>query len=141
MDVKIVKDVPPNYNEILKRFNVEHMKIVFTYGATIYNPSGIDLPFHVIAHERVHCEQQQYDDDAAKLWWERYLSDTEFMLDVEAEAYAVQYLTVKQVTDEKQSKAFLEDLATLLSSEIYGNPITFHQALTRIRHKVKLFTN
>lgn len=41
------------------------------------------------AHERVHCSQQAEDGNAFR-WWLRYLTDREFRLEMELEAYRVQ---------------------------------------------------
>lgn len=137
--MRIVEAFPPNYKEILDRFDVGHLKVVFTYGDKIYNPHKLDLPFHVIKHEEIHGKQQEYSDEKAKIWWEKYLTDTEFMLSQEIEAYGAQYAICQKVLSAKQSKSFLSDLAILLSSEMYGNPISQLVAESKIRNAAKAF--
>lgn len=43
----------------------------------------------LIAHEQKHCEQQRRD--GALRWWWRYLTDHDFRLAAEVEAYRISY--------------------------------------------------
>ena len=82
------------------------------------------------------------NEDWAKLaeeWWEKYLTDDDFRLAQELDAYAVQYGYVKELpqVDAKKSAWFLDRCAETLSSPMYGNLLTFQKAKTAIRKKQK----
>lgn len=125
---------PPNYEAIVKTFPaVENNKtVIFTYGKVIYNPYGgfIDVPLQF--HEATHSIQQ--DKLGPEKWWEKYLTDIDFRIDQEAEAYKYQYNKYcTLVKDRNKRTQFLYSLAKDLSSEIYGSPLTFTAALNRIK--------
>jgi hypothetical protein len=130
--MKVVKDFPPNYNEIADVFNIKDKKgIVFTYGDTIYCPfKKGKIPEHLKVHEKVHMRQQGNDPAS---WWKRYLVDEEFRLRQEVEAYRKQYKFFKSRNhDLEEQKGFLEKIASDLSGEIYGNVISKEEAKKEI---------
>ena len=87
--MKIVNEKPPIFDKIVKAGMSPSLdSTIFTYGDTIYNPSGRPIPDHLIAHEARHFKQQGNDPAA---WWDKYLVDKEFRFEQEAEAYANQY--------------------------------------------------
>lgn len=127
--MKILNEWPPNIKEIRKHFTV-HERVLFTYGSTIYNPSGENIPDHLIVHEEVH-EKQQGNDPAA--WWKKYFTDTEFRIEQEIEAYHAQYVFFAKNTSREESFKFLRALAMALSSAVYGNCISYPAALFKIK--------
>jgi len=127
--MKIIKGFPPNYDRIKKEFNPAGT-VVFTYGDTVYAPLTGTLSPDLMAHEAVHI-RQQVDPDK---WWDRYFKDVEFRLEQETEAYRAQYKKFRKMNKfKKERKKFLERIASDLSSHIYGNCITFDEAIERIK--------
>lgn len=132
--MKISKEQPPNYEKILKFFDVKDEPVVFAYGDTIYAPNGGDIPENLVIHEAIHSKQQGTNPEG---WWDRYLVDPEFRLEQEIQAYASQWVYVKRLYKTSTSDAFLDNLASDLSSKIYGNIISFDKARSRIKHFAK----
>jgi hypothetical protein len=123
--MKIIKGVPPNIEKIKKKFNLTGINVVFTYGDTIYSPHSDKLPEHLIVHERVHEKQQGKEPEQ---WWNRYLSEDNFRIQQESEAYRTQYNFVAPKVSRQQRRQFLKELATSFSSKMYGSILTFNQA-------------
>jgi acetyltransferase-like isoleucine patch superfamily enzyme len=129
--MKVVIAPPPNYEEVLKHFDVEKDSVIFTYGDTIYNPKDIKLADHVLVHEHVHTIQQ---GDHPARWWDMYFNSPTFRLEQELEAYRAQWQFVNNGNyTRKQKDKFLDDIAGLLSSHIYGNIINYQQAHAKVR--------
>lgn len=132
--IKIKKkaDYPPNYNEIVKYFDVRGRKtIVFTYGDTIYCPSGnLDLSPDLEAHEAVHIVQQKRVGGPKK-WWDRYYTDMEFRLSQELEAYQEQYKHAKKVS-RPYARFLLRSVSKDLASGMYGKMLTKEEAKAAI---------
>lgn len=131
--MKIVHDNPPgNLRETIAQFGMQpHGGVIYTYGDTIYNPGGHDLPDHLIAHEETHTEQQGADPDA---WWDRYLQDPYFRIEQETAAYARQFAHIcRRVRDRNQRHKILLDLAQILAGPVYGSVISPGAALRAIK--------
>lgn len=132
----IKEEYPPNYLDIVKVFgDVSERKPVFCYGDIIYNPFKSEVTPDLEIHEDTHRIQQ---GTAPDIWWEKYLTDTTFRLNQEIEAYAKQYQFACKLVDEikgpaTMKKAILESIAKSLSSDMYGNIISYSQAETAIR--------
>jgi hypothetical protein len=129
--MNVLNEFPPNYEKIKKVFNLTSDTIVFTYGDTIYNPSGNAFEKHLVVHESHHIKQQGEDPAG---WWDRYLKDPEFRLNQELACYKKQYHFYRKLgysyrTDLK----FLYTIAKDLSGPMYGNMITFEKAMKLIR--------
>lgn len=58
--MNIVNELPPEWimDGCLSQFRVDVKNTFWTYGDTIYNPGGHELPENIIAHEETHSEQQ-----------------------------------------------------------------------------------
>lgn len=130
--VNIRIGLPPMYEEIAAAFPhvSERFGVVYTWGDTIYNPSGVQLPKDLVAHEEVHMKQQA-DDPAG--WWRRYIANAEFRLSQEVAAYQRQYKVFCEVQRDKNLR--LRKLMTLsadLASPIYGFVITRDRAMREI---------
>lgn len=122
---------PPNIEEI-KKFIPIDATTVFAYGDTIYNPSGGPIDKPLLEHEKVHIKQQENP----KEWWFRYLRDLNFRLSQEVEAFQRQYRVAKTITkDRNQLFTYSNLLARNLSSKLYGELITYTEALNAIRSK------
>lgn len=131
--MKIVIGYPPNYADIQRVFNLKGKEVSFTYGDTLYNPHGGPVSADFLIHETTHSRQQEEYGGVA-MWWKQYLADPEFRLRQETEAYRNQYRHLKAQTRNKQLHfIYATRLARDLSSEIYGNMVSFQEALITIR--------
>lgn len=129
--MKIVKEYPPNYDEIAKKFTL-HKGIVFTYGNILYNPDWGYIDEALIKHEETHMRQQA--EIGVEKWWELYLLFADFRCSQEVEAYQNQYREIKKtVKDRNKLDKALRWLAMQLSHEMYGNVMTFQEARLAIK--------
>ena len=135
--METLNEFPPNYEEILRHFDVSSEDVVFTYGDVLYNPKNLEIADHLLEHEKVHVTQQKKMGPAE--WWQKYFNDKEFRLRQEVEAYGAQYRLVKKDDQytEATKKAFLTELAFALSGSIYGNIINYQRAESAIRNQAK----
>jgi len=126
--MKIVHAFPPNIEAIREKCTPnEHT--VFTYGNTLYNPGRWKIGRELMVHEEVHVKQQGNDPEG---WWKKYLADPQFRLSQEIPAYRAQWKATLR-GNEKDKLGMLRIFARDLSSEIYGNVISFEEAMTKIR--------
>lgn len=125
--MKIVVAQPPNFEKILPVFPMaSNVGVIFTYGDTIYNPSDVEIPRELMAHESVHS--QRHGDDPAG-WWERYLADPIFRLEEEMLAHRAEYRAFKSWTkDRNQVAAALTRIAARISGPLYGSMISNQHA-------------
>jgi hypothetical protein len=132
--MKTVTAFPPNYSLIKSVLNPP-AHAAFTYGDTIYNPCGRELPPDITYHESVHSKQQGDDPES---WWNRYLSDSSYRLAQEVEAYGEQYaFACRHVSNNKLRTWAKESMALALSSEAYGGVVSFSEAESLIRRYAK----
>lgn len=131
-DMKIVEDFPPNFAEIEREFGrMEEVKALFCYGNTIYNPFKREILPDAEIHEQVHSVQQgQYPD----VWWYKYISDKEFRLSQEIEAYGTQYHWAKDKVHGKMREWVKSSLAKELSGPTYGSLISQSSAESKIKN-------
>ena len=131
--MKILTEFPPNYREIVDTFDgVEKGEPIFCYGDTIYNPHKKNITKDLEVHEAVHMKQQ---GDAPELWWYNYLRDPEFRLSQEIEAYGEQYKFIKEAGMKGSLLRWaLDNMATALSGNIYGNLLSRGEANSKIRN-------
>lgn len=132
--VKVVHAYPPNFAAIKAVFpKAASPGVLFTYGDTVYNPSGIKIPPQLIAHERVHIAQQQ--QTLADLWWSQYLWSAEFRLDQEIPAHQAEYryLLEHGVTNRALRRRHLPRIAKRLSGPLYGHLIGREKAIRLLK--------
>lgn len=133
---KISTRKPPAhiYDPCVEKWGVDFNKgIVFTYGDTIHSKDPI--PRDLMVHELTHVRQQREIEGGADAWWEKYLSDDEFRLSQELEAYRKQYQWVKNnVKDRNQQAKDLQFFAQCLSGPMYGNLMTQREAMKAIKN-------
>jgi len=133
-----INKTPPNWLEIIERFPaVEQMvdRVVFTYFPHIYVPSGAKLPSDLQVHEGIHLKQQE--EMGVEAWWASYLSDNDFRLEQELQAYAAQLHVWRPAGNSQFQKAkdrFLMDL----TSPMYDLGITYSEAEGKLRRYEKL---
>lgn len=129
--MKIVKDYPPNYKVLREVFKLSGEEI-FTYGDTVFNPTGNALSRELRAHEQVHIWQQENTN--VERWWERYVADPEFRLEQELEAHRIEFQTFCMTNKDRNARnAYLIRIARRLASPMYGNVISHQEAIKRIK--------
>lgn len=131
--MKIVTGYPPNIDEIRRTFGAKALDgACFTYGDSVYVPSGVSLPKSVEAHEAIHIRQQ---GDRPETWWGQYLIDPQFRLAQELEAYRAQYQYLVTNENRNYRRAALTKISKDLGGHLYGNIISAAQAKEAIRHE------
>lgn len=126
--MKISNEKPPIWEECKKVFKLVK-GTVFTYGDTIYNPDGVEISDDLLIHEKCHAKQQEYNNTVAHIWWINYLEDSQFRLEQEVAAYAAQYRFIcAKYKDRNKRDQYLGFMARILSSPLYGCPITQYGA-------------
>lgn len=134
-EVNIKIEKPPVWDSICATFQINPIGVFFTYGDTIYNPSGLPIPGEIVEHERVHMKQQK--EMGPDIWWGKFLRDPKFRAEQEAEGYARQYSVMAQrLSGQNQKFNYLKHLAELLSGPMYGNCISYMSAILLIRKYV-----
>lgn len=109
---------------------------VYTYGETLYVPSGRPVPDDLMIHEETHVEQQGASPDA---WWDRYLIDPYFRFQQELEAYANQYRYLcSQHFDRNHRARILMDLSRILAGPVYGNLVERGDAYAMIKKQANV---
>ncbi len=134
--MKIKDEYPPNIEDIKKVFtNLEKHKPIFCYSDTIYNPFKVNVTPDLHVHEGVHQRQQ---GDYPDVWWYKYLTDMSFRLDQEIEAYGEQLKFVKDNGVRGKLFDWIKDkIAMSLSSDLYGNIISYAKAESAVRNYAK----
>ncbi len=104
---------------------------VIAVGDTIYAKD--DMPQSLIVHEVTHLEQQK--KIGVEKWWNQYLNDGKFRLDQELEAYRAQAQHIKNdpKTSRQVYRSTVSWLAKGLSGSMYGNIISYEEALRLIK--------
>jgi hypothetical protein len=134
--MQIKNEKPPFLGAILESGMTPSEKTLYTHGSTIFNPSGMEIPDHLIVHEETHSKQQ---GDAPGAWWERYLHDQFFRVQQECEAYANQYRFLCTIQKDRNRRArILWDLGGFLSSPMYGSVIGHQEAMQMIKKKANV---
>lgn len=134
--MKILQENPPFISEARDVFRLPE-GVVFTFGDTLYNPSGRPIDEHLYKHEEEHSRQQGNNPHG---WWKRYLSDPAFRASQEIPAYQIQYQSVKKIAkDRNKLHNYLVKLAKDLSGEMYAGLMTFNEAMEAIKNP-KLYT-
>jgi hypothetical protein len=140
--MKIKNEMPPMWNSLAQAFKINPMHAIFTYGDTIYNPSGIDLDARpdLIAHEEVHEKQQTADGMTPELWWGKFLRDPKFRMEQEAAGYAAQYAFICNHPDKRHRASGREQrfkvrwqLAGSLAGPLYNHCIGHNDAEALIK--------
>lgn len=117
----VYNQVPPNYKDIVKAFGFtvkDKPGIVFTYGHKLFIPIGLPPDKHLLKHEETHALQQTAM--GIEEWWRKYLSDPNFRVLQEIEAYRAQYRTMGALSLSNRI-GYLDHMAKDLAGPIYGN--------------------
>jgi len=128
--MRIVRERPPNFDAIAKVFPGAYGSgVIFCYGDTLCNPSGVALTKALVAHEEVHSEQQNGNPQA---WWDRYLLDVEFRLSQELPAHAAEYQIASLGLARPGRRLHLRDISEKLAAPLYGRMISPEEAKKQI---------
>jgi hypothetical protein len=134
--VLIINDKPPVWSEVCKAFNIVPRDVIFAYCDRIYNPYDLTLPEYLIEHEKVHFKQQGGTEESTRVWWDKFLSDSQFRISQELEAYAHQYKKMCiAIKDRNKQAVILHDLARSASGPLYNNMIGHSEAMKIIKEK------
>lgn len=137
---------PPNFERIVAAFPKATDKgVIFAYGDTIYNPSGVNVPPALLAHEEVHGQRQQSVGYApnrlnADVWWEKYITDPEFRYYEELPAHAAEYKAqLRHVKDRNDRAKLALSTAQRLLAPLYnyGVPKSLNQAICDLRWAIE----
>lgn len=141
MGLNILVERPPNYDQICEVFPVVRTirGVYFAWGDTIYNPDNVRIERHIMYHENIHCQRQKAMcpegwEEGVKLWWAKYLVDTEFRYAEELVAHKAEYSFFRGICRNARAReAVLTNAATRLSSSLYGNIVSYSAARREIR--------
>lgn len=132
--MKFVHGVPPIYDEICERFPVRGLPVIFAWGDIIFNPQRANITAELLAHEKVHMQQQGSDIVG---WWRRYLKDDAFRLDQECPAHVTEYWTYCHRNPQGKMRAArrvcLHLISSRLASDLYGPMIRYEEARRAIK--------
>ncbi len=124
--MEIKNQWPPNIEDIRKVFDLKGFRPVFIYDGKLYNPYGLPIAPDLMIHEQVHEKQQS--GMGAENWWKLYLTNKQFRLEQEVEAYQAQAKYVEANYNRKDRKILRKEFPRHLSSKLYGNLINKQQA-------------
>lgn len=131
---------PPNFDKILAAFpNANGHGVIFAFGATIFNPSGVVIPPALLAHEEVHGLRQSHCH-SVESWWNTYIADPEFRYTEELHAHAAEYRVQMRTVHDRNDRAKLamstaqRVLAPLYN---YGIPKSLNQAICDLRWAIE----
>lgn len=146
--MKIIKAYPPNYVQIRTAFPqvVGRQGILYAWGDRIYNPSGVNLPWWLKEHEEVHGSRQshvfhpqntalgtEWENDAIRTWWDKYITDPNFRLWEEILAHRAEWEVYSSLyVNRAQQKTYLASMAERLSGPLYNNMIGLAEAVKEI---------
>jgi hypothetical protein len=128
MEYEFSTTKPPVYPLLKEKFGIDWDNgIIITYGKTIHCKQPI--PPEKMVHELVHVKQQTNPEE----WWNRYLLDKDFRLSQELEAYKKEAQFIKDnIKDRNGRYMYIHQMAKDLSSHIYGNVISFNDAMREL---------
>lgn len=129
-------DIPEIYFKITKVFpDVDWNKgIAIAFGETVY--AKYPLRADVASHEEIHIYQQKDHLGGPVGWWKEYLTDKNFRLAMEKEAYQYQVKYIrKAVKDRNLRYRLIHQCALDLSGTMYDNMCTHSEALEFLKEK------
>lgn len=123
-------EFPPNIAAIRAKLKPTD-RTVFTYGDTIYVPSGTPMTPDLRAHEDAHVIQQKHM--GADAWWAQYLTDPMFRLEQELQAYQSQWQFMQRNYGRTERRKALKHISRDLAGPMYGNLMSKSEAEVYIR--------
>jgi len=130
--MRSIKAYPPNWTELTKHFPIKGKQgVLYAWGDIIYNPSGIIIPPWVERHEEVHGDRQRDEGMSIERWWDEYVNYNDFRLKEEILAHRVEW----QKFSGPYRDHYLGYMGERLSGPLYGNLITYEEAIKEITSK------
>jgi hypothetical protein len=134
VSMKIAIEQPPMFERIKEVFPMAVQPgVLFCWGDTIYNPSGIEIPDYLIAHETVHRKQQEIAYRSIEDWWHRYLTDPHFRFEQELPAHIKEYQQFCVGRPRNLRRQYLRVVAERLSGPLYKHMVGYVEAKTLIK--------
>jgi len=158
MDIEVVYDVPPIFDEIVKVFpGARNERVVFSWGSRVYinSKEREPVPKPIIAHESIHGSRQTIitrsklrekgvNDFTAEhaeewewevlAWWRRYMRDEKFRYDEELLAHQEEYrVACAEAISRRQRQFALKTIAKKLASPLYGSMVSPAKAKTLLK--------
>lgn len=142
--MRSIKALPPNWSHISEAFPFIRGKpnILYAWGNSIYNPSGVIIEPWIMAHERVHGERQlNYtvgvpgpwsENNAIRTWWRHYILSPQFRLQEEILAHQKEWEIAQKFLSKKKAQRYLVTISQRLASPLYGNLISAPDAQATI---------
>lgn len=116
MNYEIIKDMPPIWERLKEVFpNADEKTVAVTYGDKIY--CNYEMSEDLLIHELTHVKQQ--GEMGRDIWWDRYLSDPEFVYEQELEAYRKQLQSLYKIHSDRNKRYKLK----LAIAKILGGPL------------------
>lgn len=136
VELKVVNDFPPNFDQLAEVFNLSRStNVIITYGDTVYNPYNCHISEATLAHEMIHAKQQK--KLGKDKYVARYISDIEFRIKSEIEAYGAELVFIQGKDGKKVALETVRKLAQNLSSSVYGNVILEEDAYKQLIKFIK----
>lgn len=131
---EVIRAEPPNIKDLEAVFGVKwsDKQIAVAYGTKIYiSFESLDADLYI--HELTHIRQQALFLGGEVAWWDKYMNDSSFRLSQELEAYKAQFAYIRQSNVPKHiQKLALEQIARFLSGKLYGELVSYEDALKLI---------
>lgn len=111
--------------------------LVITVAPYIYTkkPLSQDLLVHECQH--FHQQGSGLDSSLVTEWWNKYADDAKFRYEQELEAYRIQHKFIADRYDRNTAETFAKNLASALTSGLYGKEFSYAQAFFDIMAKKK----
>lgn len=110
-------------------------KTIIAFMGNVYCPKNMESMTPDLAlHELVHIKQQEFQRYKfpvnyilAIAWQLDYLFSKKFRYAFELEAYGIQLVFLKRLNDGSLDKKLVQKVATIMSSPMYGNMVSFNE--------------
>jgi hypothetical protein len=131
-ELKYSKEKPKIYDKLHEVFGVNFDDgVIICDGWTIH--CKYEVPPAKVVHEVCHARQQ--DKYGRNLFWEKYLTEPSFRLEMEVEAYRKEYQFIcENIKDRNLRFEFLYEMARVLSSPQYGRLCSGDEAIALIQN-------
>lgn len=137
--MSILIERPPNFDQILAAFpDADTFGVIFAFGEHIYSPRGGVIPPALLAHEHVHCDRQS-KYVKPELWWDLYITDTEFRYREELLAHVAEYKAQLAGLDRNHKSKLLMATAARLVAPLYNYrpPRSLNVAMFDIKRELR----
>lgn len=128
MKQRVIVAKPPVYEACAHAFGADVIvgkPILWSWGDVIYNPTDVDIPPELFAHEAVHGARQIAD---VRAWWAQYLKDPQFRYEEEAIAHSAEWRDYVRRRPGRNNARMLDAIAERLASPLYGRMVGIEAA-------------